>query len=105
MGVQSLHGLAVLKRQSGQAEQSRRLLETAIHDLEPCVWNQPTTTGIIIFFGPLYFSLSKTLLDLGEKELADEAFDKARSFKPVRGPSGSRRPGPFGKPPLGSGRN
>lgn len=103
--VQSLHGLAVLKRKRGQAEESRKLLETAIHDLERCAEALGNKRKRQPLYGPLYSSLSQTLSDLGEEELAREALDKARRFKPSRGPGGSRRPGPFGKPPPGPDRN
>ena len=111
--VQSLHGLAGLKRQRGDLDQSRKLLETAIHLLEQNAEAAGNNRIYREFQRLLYFSLSETLFDLGEEELAREASDKAERTKPFPGPGGDRRsgpfggrrPGPFGGRPPGSGSN
>ena len=110
--VQSLHGLGGLKRQRGDLDQSRKLLETAIHNLEQNAEASSNNREYQLFQGPLYFSLSQTLFDLGEEELAREASEKARQARPFPGPGGrpsgpfgGRPPGPFGRRRPGPGSN
>jgi len=100
--VQSLHGLALLKRETGDARRARELLDTAIGHLKEGMESagdkqqryQP-------FHGPLYVSLSRTLYDLDENELAQEAADLAQRIRPTPGGGPRYRFGHFGRPMPG----
>ena len=102
--VQSLYGLAGLRRQRGDLQESRTLLETAIRNVEQYPRSEGNNRRYQVLRGPLYLSLSETLHDLGEEELAREASEKGRRLKPFV-PDDSRRPKPFGNRRLGPNRN
>ena len=90
--VESLYHSAQVKRHIGQLDDSRRLLDSAIEAAQ----NREGASGggarYQLLLRSLYSSLSKTLSEMGETELAREASSKARPFRKSPAPGGGRRP-------------
>lgn len=95
--LESLYYFADVKRQLGQLDESRRILETAIEETQRR--NKVGSNGhrYQLVLKSLYSSLSKTLSGLGEHDLAREASNKARRSAGPPAPFGDRRPGPMGQ--------
>ena len=91
--IQSLRGLAELKREQGELRQSQKLLTMAIDDLEDYAERRGNGRRHGVFLGPLYMSLARTLSALGESDSAREATLKARTWFPVSGPASRPRIG------------
>ncbi len=76
--VESLHGLAEVKCRRGEFDESRDLLESAIKEIEGRGGSERARQLCQLCRRPLYSSLSKTLGQMGEPELAREAMQKTR---------------------------
>jgi tetratricopeptide (TPR) repeat protein len=95
MYAQSLQGLAEVRRKQDDFAAAREQLEVAIAHVEENVQGERSHFVHRVVLGRLYESLSKTLVDLGEDELAAEYRAKSKRgrdlFGPGRGREGRRR--------------
>lgn len=108
--LESLYYLGEVKRHCGELDESRRLLETAIEEVQHRDKVGSTGRRYQLLLKSLYSSLSKTLSELGEHDQAREVSSKARhsegpptpfdAWKPGLAGQWRHRPGriPFGSP-------